>query len=141
GDDIVLPATRADRAHARSTEPEYIIPASPSSDNHPLAAGVREAAFISAASIRSTVRSVPDFTMESDPNAFVMRPLGRIDADGGRTVIDEIVQERIGPVSVLAARRHKKGRVVAVGTWKLLTVDARDNAPLITNILNWLRSA
>lgn len=139
GDDVVLPASRVDRGHARSVDPVYAVAAAPSADDHPLAAGVLQAELISSASVRSTVRERPEFTLETGPDAVVGRPLGRIDVTGARVFLEDQVEDRRGPVTVLAARRWKQGRVVAVGTWKLWTVDRGDNARLVGNVLEWLR--
>ena len=82
-DDVVLPASRADRAHARTTDAAYIVPATPSVSTHPLAAGVQKAAFISSASVRSTVIGSIEFTLDTPADTVIARPLGKIDADGG----------------------------------------------------------
>jgi hypothetical protein len=140
GDDVVMPAERAtDRAHARSVDSEYIVSATASAANHPLAAGVRQVSFVSSASVRSVIRTAPEFTLEAPPNCVIARQLGQIDSSGGRPNFDDQVEDRRGPVSLLAARKWKKGRVVAVGTWKIWTIDHGDNARLIANTVDWLR--
>jgi hypothetical protein len=65
-----------------------------------------------------------------------MRPLGRIDADL-RT--DNRFKSQNAPVPSRSCHPANKGRGCR-GTWKLFTVEAADNARLIANILNWLRS-
>jgi hypothetical protein len=115
--------------------------ATPSATDHPLAAGVGKAAFISAATVRSTTSDWPEFTLETTAEAVVARPLGLIDPAGGRECLDDQIEDRRGPVSLLAARQWKKGRVVAAGTWKLFTVEQADNVRLISNVISWLRGS
>jgi hypothetical protein len=141
GDDVVLPPAHVVRGHARSVDPKYIVRALPSAIDHPLAAGIREAAFISAATVRSTTSDWPEFTLDTTADAVVARPLGLIDPAGARECLDDQVEERRGPVSLLAARRWKKGRVIAAGTWKLFTVEQADNVRLIANVIDWLRGS
>jgi hypothetical protein len=138
GDDVLLPAARVERTHARSIDPAYSVVARPAPDGHPLAADVREAVLVSSASVRSTVHAQPEFTLETGDEVMLARPLGRIDATGARVFLEDQIEDRRGPATVLAARGWKKGRVVAVGTWKLWTVAQGDNARLITNIVEWL---
>lgn len=139
GDDVVMPASETDRAHARSVNPAYTVVATPSPAGHALAAGVRETAWISAASVRSTVVDAPEFTLASGSETVVMRPLGRIEPTGYRPEFARQVADRRGPEAVLAARTWKRGRVVVAGTWKIWTVPTHDNAQLLTNVLTWLR--
>lgn len=137
-DDIVLPPTTMSRGHARSVDPRYSVAATPVPADHAIAAGVGTAAFISSASVRSTVQTPPEFTLETAADVVVARPLGRINAAGHREYLDDIVADRRGPVSLLAARRWKKGRVIAAGTWKLWTVEQGGNATMLKNALAWL---
>ncbi len=140
-DNLVMPAgwTRDPRSMARSTDRRYAVRSgSVNDDGHPVVQGVRELAFISAASVRQTTLDNPELVVMSEPDSSLFRPLGRIGADGSRPTIDEYVSDGVGAVPLLVAKRWGKGRVIAIGTWKLFTVDHGDNFKLIDNAFEWL---
>jgi hypothetical protein len=144
-DDVVLPSGLGDhehRTHVFSDDPNLAarIPIPPSSD-HPLLAQVSEARFLSAASVRRTTTAPVDLELRSQPDSQRFRPLGRIIEDGSRPNIDTwVLEEEKATCPLLVAKRVRKGRVVAVGTWKLWTLDWPDNLRLLDNILGWLAS-
>ena len=141
-DNLVMPPNWAGtdpRIMARSIDRRFVVKCDPDSPRtHPLMEGVRDFAFVSAASVRPTTLDEPELIVFSEPHSLFFRPLGIIDPDGGRPEIVEYVADGVGATPLLIAKRHLKGRVIAAGTWKLCTADYGDNFKLIENAFRWL---
>lgn len=128
------------RSHVSSREPRYAVRPrlDTRSPSHPITNGVQELAFISAASVVSTSIEMPEAVIQSPDDTWIMRPVGHIEPDGSRPVIDTWEPDRQGGATLLAARTWNRGRVVVAGSWKLWTVNYGDNGKLIDNVLTWL---
>jgi hypothetical protein len=140
-DNLVMPPRWAGepRTVARSVERRFVVKCDPACPRtHPVMDGVHELAFVSAASVRPTTLDEPELVVLSEPNSSLFRPLGRIGPDGSRETIDEYLADGVGATPLLVAKGHGKGRVIAVGTWKLCTADYDDNVKLIGNAFRWL---
>jgi TIR domain len=141
GYDVVLPADQIEsdsREWVSSRDMRYAVRAT-LPQGHPLSEGVSELALIAAASVRSTTREPIEIRIDGPNDAIVKRPLGHIKRDGSRPVIDRWIPHHAGPVTLVAARKWGKGRVVVAGTWKLCTVDLADNRRFLNNAIGWLR--
>jgi len=67
-----------------------------------------------------------------------MKPDGNLDNEGYMPMINRWNLAKNDTVPVLAARQYGKGKVVVAGTWKICTLDYKDNRLLVNNILDWL---
>jgi len=127
------------RIMARSIDTHFVVKCDPDSPRtHPVMEGVRDLAFVSAASVRPTTLAKPELTVFSEPNSLFFRPLGIIDPDGSRPDIVGYVADGVGAAPLLVVKRKGRGRVIAAGTWKLCTADYYDNFKLIENAFRWL---
>jgi hypothetical protein len=123
-----------------STDLRYAVKITVPPSTHPLLAGIGEIAMISAASIHSTTLDEPDLVLESPNSSVIMRPFGHIQPNGSRPAVDWVM-DRQGAAPLIATRTFRKGKVLLLGTWKVLTVDRCDNAKFVRNIFAWLASA
>lgn len=140
GIDVVLPAgsdENAARAHVFSQDSRHAVRAQAAGE-HPILAGIRELALISSATVWPLTVSEPELLLEGASDAVIMRPLGRILADGSRPVIDKWEFSRTGRVPLVGARAWGAGKVIVVGSWKVMTIDLADNARFIRNMADWL---
>jgi hypothetical protein len=144
-DDMVMPAQVPERElrwHILGPDgrnPGYAVRAElAGAPPHALLEGVRDLAFLSGGSMRSTIPKAPELVLSSVAQTVCYRPLGHIGIGGARPNVDAYVESGRGPVPLLMARRHGKGRVVVTATWKLCTVDFGDNAKLLDNAYAWL---
>jgi len=143
-DNLVMPPgwVGDPRSMARSIDRRFAVRCDPACPRtHAVMESVHELAFVSAASVRPTTLEKPELIILSEPNSSLFRPLGRIGADGSRPAIDEYLEDGVGGAPLLVAKRHGRGRVVAVGTWKLCTADYNDNFKLIENAFRWLSAS
>lgn len=142
-DNLVMPAgasqtdTRA-QVMGSGARLRLTIPVGPAAHQHAVLSGVETIVVQSSASLLSETLSRPELIVESPPDSLVMRPLGQIQPKGGRPNIEAWEVARTAAAAILLARSWEAGRVAAVGTWKLLTLQAGDNARLLGNLLTWL---
>jgi hypothetical protein len=140
--DIVMPPGRTSRRECQDqgfdTTGEFAVPVRvPSEENHPISRNVRELDILSSCSI--DVFSAPQYkiAVQAD-SSVVVEATGRMDADGYlRQIFEYLPTSRTEP-TILAAWHYGMGRVVASGTWKLFTLDRRDNVTLVKNAIAWL---
>jgi hypothetical protein len=143
--DLVLPAehsTESDaRVQTRSLNADLAIKVTPAGDaRHPILRGIREVAFLSACSVEivADVEGTAEYLLSAPATSAVMRPRGVVDEDGWMPAIERWELAQHAPAPLLAACRHGQGRVVIAGSRKICTLDYRDNAALVRNILAWL---
>lgn len=141
-DDLVMHAGASDidtRAHVFSEDPAHGVELAPATGPvHPIQRGVSRVSLVSAGSIRQTTGANADLVWHSVADARRYRPLGHIDADGARPAIDRWVPVSQGAQPLLVATTVAKGRVIAIGAWKLCTVDVDGHARLLENSIRWL---
>lgn len=145
GEDLIMPAGRNSdlecRVQTTTRKPDLAVTLQFSGDEHPITKGVKSVAFQSACSVKLSPGTQADFMLSSPPSAHVMRPEGQRDAAGQMPVITQWVLDRTQSATLVAAFGYGQGRVVAVGTWKLCTLEVGDNLIFVENIVNWLRTA
>jgi hypothetical protein len=140
GLDVVLPAgsdENAARAHVFSHDSRHAVRLQVAGD-HPLVADIRELALVSSATLWPVTTSEPELLLYGPSDAVIMRPLGHILSDGSRPAIDKWEPSRTGRVPLVGARAWGRGKVVIIGSWKMITVDLADNANFIRNTVDWL---
>jgi hypothetical protein len=146
GDDLVMPHGRPPEDcfnQVNSLKPELAVTAPIVPGRHVFLAGVKELAFLSLCSVDVSAVPVPEQhgVLFAQPGSDILRPVGHRERDGFLRTILRWDLDRRSWTPVLAAIAHGKGRVVAAGTWKLCTLDHRDNRRLVQNILRWLRGS
>jgi TIR domain-containing protein len=140
--DIVMPPGKTsfrenqDQAFDPKGEFAVLLPVPPR-DAHPIISNVRELAVLSACSIAPI--NAPEYELRVPSNsAVVMEATGRPNEKGYLRQIHEYVPTTRTEPTILAAWQYGKGRVVAAGTWKLFTLDQKDNLHLVRNVIAWL---
>jgi hypothetical protein len=143
--DLILPTERCSESDARiqprSLNADLAIKVTLAGDErHPILRGIREVAFLSACSVEivADVEGTAEYLLSAPATSAVMRPRGIVDEDGWMPVIERWELAQHAPAPLLAACRHGRGHVVVVGSRKICTLDYRDNAALVRNILAWL---
>lgn len=104
--------------------------------DHPITRKIDNVYFLSSSSLKDLPNNV-EFELKT-PLSAIMHPIGYKDPEGWMIKIDDWKLDRQDSVTVCAAWRHGKGKVVAVGSWKICSQDRGDNTLLVDNILNWL---
>lgn len=105
---------------------------------HPLFEGIGELALQSASTVRLAAGTVSEAVARAPDDASVWAPDGEFSNKGVREVIaryEKVVRQR---EPLIVALRRGRGRVVAVGTWKIVSHDIADNRRFVRNAIAWL---
>jgi hypothetical protein len=141
GGDLLLPAgsaaTDARRQVWGDTRHAVTVPIE-DLGTHPLLDGVRSVALQSSCTIEVHDQSAEGLFLRAPDDAELWIPEGNRDHDGYLRIIVEYHRAEADAPIWLAALPYGKGRVVAIGSWKVFTVDEADNRKLVTNVLEWL---
>ena len=105
---------------------------------HPIGRGVGSLALQSACSLELTTQ--PEYVIRSG-TGVVVEAHGRPNERGYLLQIREYKETVRRDLAVVAAWQFATGRVAAAGTWKLWTLNQRDNHALVRNVIDWLRGA
>lgn len=106
--------------------------------SHPLLDGVAGVKLFSASSVRDSAPANEALAIASVSATARFCPQGA-DVNGYLPVIKGWIEDTRGPMPALVACQRGKGRVVAVGTWKICTADIADNRKLVNNVIGWLK--
>jgi len=143
--DIVMPPGRTSRRESQDqafdTNGQFavLLPVL-AGDDHPITRDIRDLAVLSACSIDTI--NVPEYQMRMpSDSAVVVEVTGRPNEAGYLRQIHEYVPTSRSEPTILAAWQYGQGRVVAAGTWKLFTLDQRDNLRFVRNAIAWLGSS
>ncbi len=141
GPDLLMPPsehTRSDyQDQAFHDRPDYVVPvAVPQRTAHQLIGGVEELALVSACSLRN-IQSDTDLILTSSP-ASVVEVTGPKTREGYILQIKDYLATGVETPAVVAAWHHGDGRVVACGSWKVLTRGTADNTRFMANAIDWL---
>lgn len=110
--------------------------------NHPILDGVNRLGFTSACSVESA--ETPEFVASTGEQVAVLHAQGHKDPTSGRLRnVTDYILERHGAAPFLVASEHGRGRVLAIGSWKVfmnefLEDDSLGNRTLLHNSINWL---
>lgn len=147
--DLIMPLGKESRddilGQAFTAEQSLCVFTFPHSENehHPLLLGVRRIALQSSCSLE-TYLPPPELQLKTDATVSVVNPKGPPDPGGSGHII-QIQRYDIhrGAETFLIAFRVGKGRVVAVGSWKIfqneyVEDETVDNRTLLNNAVRWL---
>lgn len=142
GEDMIVPAG-IDGDECRDSvfnnDPRYGLDLDlAAAGSHPLLDNVDCVKLFSACSVRDNAPVQDALALVSVPATARFRPEGA-DVDGYLPVINRWIEHDRGPMPALVACKRGKGRVVAVGTWKICTVDVASNRVLVDNAIAWLK--
>lgn len=141
-EDLVMPPS-SNEARCRSQvfgdSTHAIRVAIPDDVSHVLLEGVGELMIQSACSIDARQHPADAVNINAD-SADVWTPTGKKSSQGYLRIIEHYDRLTTGayPLCVVTARPYFDGRVVIVGTWKILTLNEGDNRRFVDNALSWL---
>jgi hypothetical protein len=141
GPDLLMPPTEHLRSdyqdQAFHDRPGYVVPvAVPQRTDHRLAVGVSELALVSACSLRN-IQGDTDLILTSSP-ASVVVVTGPKTREGYILQITDYLVTGTQTPAVVGAWHLGEGRVVACGSWKILSNGAADNSRFMENAIDWL---
>ena len=110
-------------------------------DAYGLLDSIASVALISSCTIECSVPTALEVST-TEPVA-ALHATGRKDASRRLARIESYVLDQIAPASYMVAIRHGKGRVVALGTWKVFLDELAEypgtqNTVLFKNVVKWL---
>ena len=142
--DLIMPAKRSKEIYCRkqgaALDADLAIPITinPLSSSHPVLSHINEVYFLSSCSVSIIPNQQAEYLLKSPSESAIMKPDGNLDNEGYMPMINRWNLAKNDTVPVLAARQYGKGKVVVAGTWKICTLDYKDNRLLVNNILDWL---
>ena len=111
-------------------------------ESHPLLNGVSTLALTSCCTVEGA--ATPDLTVATADQVAIRHAIGHKDPQSGRLLqITDYVPGKDAPAEFMVAFRHGRGKVVAIGTWKIFLNDLvasypDGNGKLFQNIIDWL---
>lgn len=147
--DLVMPLNREDfrscMGQAFGTHRELHTIATPIAKEagHPVLSDIRQLAFQSSCTV--LCRHDADFAVSTKESFSVMKAIGPKDESGKILQIQDYVLDKRAQVCFMVGTSHGKGRVVAIGSWKIFLNEfteapALDNGRLFLNAISWLVS-
>lgn len=107
---------------------------------HPLLDGINTVALTSSCTIEPSVQ--PDLIASTSVSVAVLHARGHKSPEGRLDQLTDYVLDKHANSPVLCACKYGKGRVVALGTWKVfineMVEDDNDNLKLFQNVIAWL---
>ena len=109
---------------------------------HPILEGVGKIALTSSCTVECA--ETPELLVHTREDVAALHVKGYKDPETGRIVRPtDYVLDRRGPGTFLSALQFGKGRVIAIGSWKMFLNEFMDhnefdNAKLMANCINWL---